>query len=82
MKTNHGIRSVGIETGNDGRITRLTASFGPHHYFTVSTTKKGRVRFRLCYKHHGFESDASEVNGDLEKIIETIRKAHPKTTVD
>jgi len=40
------------------------------------------VSFVLVATHHGFKADASEVDGELERIIEEVRRAHPETTVD
>ena len=38
--------------------------------------------FVLVATHHGFRADASEVDGELERIIEEIRHAHPDAEVD
>jgi hypothetical protein len=41
-----------------------------------------RVRFVLGATHHGFIADASEVDGELERVVNEIRRAHPDLTVD
>jgi hypothetical protein len=32
--------------------------------------------------HHGFKADASEVDGDLERLINEVREEHPEMAVD
>ena len=43
---------------------------------------QGKVSFVLVATHHGFKADASEVSGELERIIEEVRRVHPETAVD
>ena len=45
-------------------------------------TSGANVSFELVATHHGFKADASEVNGELERIIQEVRHAHPDTTLD
>ncbi|CAN5313338.1 hypothetical protein BH20ACT13_BH20ACT13_18410 [soil metagenome] len=40
------------------------------------------MSFTLAYTHHGFRADATEVSGELERIIDQVRAAHPEALVD
>ena len=42
----------------------------------------GAVTFVLEATHHGFKADASQVNGELEKIIYEVRGNHAADLVD
>jgi hypothetical protein len=42
----------------------------------------GAVTFVLGATHHGFKADASQVNGELEKIIYEVRGNHAANLVD
>ena len=75
------IRDLKIETNDAGRIVGVTVVFGPHHAVEIRNTKSG-VEFVLVATHHGFKADASEVNGQLEKIINEARRKHPELAVD
>ena len=60
---------------------RVKIAFGPHYFLEVSN-KGGRIQFVLGATHHGIKVDASAVGGELEKMIETLRKEFPKSKVD
>jgi len=60
---------------------QLKVNFGPH-YFVDIFEKDGKATFVLGATHHGFMVDASEVNGELEKIIYEVREGHPDKAVD
>ena len=55
--------------------------FGPH-YFVDVFEKDGKATFVVGATHHGFMADASEVGGELEKIVYEVRDRHPETAVD
>jgi len=68
-----------IMEGSQCQALRVT--FGPHHFVEIALVDTA-VRFRLGATHHGFEADASQVGSELEAIIEEVRQAHPKTSID
>jgi hypothetical protein len=70
------IDEVEIERDKQGGIESVRFAFGPH-YFVQVMRKKGRLELCLGATHHGFRSDASEVNGELERFVEEIKRAHP-----
>jgi hypothetical protein len=77
-----GIRSVEVERNANGNPTRVGIVFGPHYFLELRCAQSGAVSFILGATHHGFKADASEVAGQLEQIIEEVRRAHPDLTVD
>jgi hypothetical protein len=56
--------------------------FGPHYYVVLERRDDGKVNFILGATHHGFKADASEVGGELEELIQEIRRGHPQLVVD
>ena len=77
-----GIREVRVVKDNDGNYKRVRLVFGPHYFVNLDLEPSGKVSFVLGATHHGFKADASEVNGELEKIIYEIRTSHPENTAD
>lgn len=67
---NRGIRSVHERRSTlDGSIiTGVTVIFGPHFMLRVRE-EEGKVKFSIVATHHGIEADATEVGGDLDKLI-------------
>jgi len=80
IKTN--IRSVEIKKRQTGEYEEVRIIFGPHYFIDLRTQENGKIEFSLGATHHGFRVDASEVNGELEKIIELVRKLQPKLAFD
>ena len=76
------IRMLNIEKDDQGCITKIWFAFGPHYFVEVRQRGQGKVEFVLGATHHGFRVDASEVSGELEKLIEDIRGRYPDKTVD
>lgn len=76
-----GIRKVEAKQDTQGSYQHVRVTFGPH-YFVELSEKDGNVEFVLGATHHGFKADASEVGGELETIINEIRKANPDNAVD
>jgi hypothetical protein len=72
---------VHSETDANGEITLVRVRFGPHYLLEVRKAQRN-VSFELCYTHHGFKADASGVDGELERIIEEIRRTHPEASID
>ena len=77
----HNPITVVSETDAHGEVSFASIRFGPH--YVVEVRQDGaNVSFSLVYTHHGFSADASEVNGELECIINGVRSAHPEATMD
>lgn len=79
---NKGIRTVQIKKDSTGNYNHVRLVFGPHYFVELHRGAGGSVSFTLGATQHGFKADASELNGELEKIIEEIRRAHPNMKVD
>lgn len=77
-----GIRTVEADKDGDGSYVRVRVVFGPHHYVELNKDASGSVSFELGATHHGFKADASEVNGELEKIINSVRRDFPGNASD
>lgn len=77
------LKSIDVDVDRDaaGQVRRAKIRFGPHH--GVEIWKDGETTwFELVATHHGFKADASELNGQLERIINQIREANPDLAVD
>jgi type IV secretory pathway TrbF-like protein len=72
---------VDSEKNANGKVTVARIRFGPHYLVEVRKDR-GKVSCVLVATHHGFKADASEVSGELERIIEEVRRAHPDAIVD
>ena len=73
--------NVVSETNAYGEVSFASIRFGPH--YIVEVRQDGaKVSFSLVYTHHGFGADASEVNGELESIINDVRRTHPEAVID
>ncbi|MFH1033229.1 MAG: hypothetical protein V1806_01865 [Pseudomonadota bacterium] len=77
-----GIRTVDVTTNDVGDYKRVRLVFGPHYFVELQEQPDGKLIFCLGATHHGFKADASEIKGELERIIYDIRRAHPETIVD
>ena len=75
------IREVNIEKNEAGEYKKVRVVFGPHFMLEVTDTD-GKIEFSLVATHHGFRADASEVNGELETIINDVKKKHPGNEID
>lgn len=72
---------LAVERNDAGDIVNVGLRFGPH--FVVEVQQDGgTASFQLVYTHHGFLADASEPAGELEQIIEDVRRLRPETAVD
>lgn len=76
------IREPEIHRGKAGEVERLRIVFGPHYFMELDAGPEGSIELRLGATHHGFRADASEVNGQLERIISEVRDRHPDLLVD
>ena len=77
-----GIREIDIQKDENGKYKDVRIEFGPHYFLELHRGELGAVTFVLGATHHGFKADASEVDGELERFIGKIRKAHPNNLVD
>lgn len=71
-----------IELDEDGKIKRVYVVFGPHYFIDIMPNESGKLTLYLGATHHGFNANATEVGGELEKVIYEIREAHPELTID
>jgi hypothetical protein len=76
-----GIRQILTERDDDGSYKEVRIVFGPH-YFLELHDEGENLTFVLGATHHGFKAEASEVGGELEKLIYEIRESHPSNVVD
>jgi hypothetical protein len=77
----HNPIDVVSETDTKGEVRFASIRFGPH--YIVEVRQDGpKVSFSLVYTHHGFAADASEVNGELESIINEVRRTRPEAVID
>jgi hypothetical protein len=73
--------NVDYEKNANGDVEFAWIRFGPQ--YRVEVRRDGvKTSFTLVATHHGFEADASELSGELEGIIEEVRRAHPGATVN
>jgi len=77
----NGINTIEIKKDENGEYKNVQIGFGPHYFLKVYCGDRDTVTFELGVTHHGFKADASEVNGELERFINKIRKAYPKNMV-
>ena len=71
------IGEVEVEKDADGKVRAVRLAFGPH-YFVEIEREDGKVMFFVGATHHGIKADASEVNGELERFVEELKKKHPE----
>jgi hypothetical protein len=69
------------ETDEAGEVSYARVRFGPHYLLEVRC-EQGRTSLELCFTHHGFRADASELDGELEGVINEVRRRFPELVVD
>jgi hypothetical protein len=74
-----GILSADIVKGKSG-IEAVVVRLAPHHLVVITGGTKPTVS--LACTHHGFVAEAFELNGQLEQVINHVRKHFPKLRVD
>ena len=79
---NDGIRNPEITRDNNGQIVGVRVGFGPHYIVDLNRTDSGQIMLVLGATHHGFRADASKVGGQLEMLVDEIRRNHPETAID
>ncbi len=74
-----GILSVDVVKGKGG-VEVVVVRLAPHPLVVITGGAKPTVS--LACTHHGFEAEAFELNGQLEQVINHVRKHFPKLRVD
>ena len=74
-----GILSADVVKGKGG-VEVVVVRLAPHHLVVITGGAKPTVS--LACTHHGFEAEAFELNGQLEQVINHVRKHFPKLRVD
>ncbi len=74
---------IELQRGEDDKVTFSLGVKTQHSNHDESVDLKNNLpplirAILIDLKRHGFKADASEVGGDLEGIIDEIRKAHPE----
>ena len=77
--TASGILSADIVKGKGG-VEAVVVRLAPHYLVVITGGAKPTVS--LACTHHGFEAEAFELNGQLEQVINHVRKHFPKLRVD
>ena len=74
-----GILSADVVKAKGG-IEAVVVRLAPHHLVVITGGAKPTVS--LACTHHGFVAEAYELNGQLEQVINHVRKHFPKLRVD
>jgi len=77
--TASGILSADVVKGKGG-VEAVVVRLAPHYLVVITGGAKPTVS--LACTHHGFEAEAFELNGQLEQVINHVRKHFPKLRVD
>jgi len=65
----------------EGVVKSLQIKFGPHFYVNIDSMTD-KIIFNMGATHHGFTVDATKVDGELEKVINLVRKELPNKLQD
>jgi hypothetical protein len=72
------IREPEIKRDEQGNIIYVAIAFGPHYFVEIMPDENsGELTLYLGTTHHGFHATAIELNGQLEKLIDEVKLAHP-----
>ena len=74
-----GILTADVVKGKGG-IEAVVVRLAPHHLVVITGGAKPTVS--MACTHHGFVAEAFELNGQLEQVINHVRKHFPKLRVD
>ena len=77
--TASGILSADIVKGKGG-VEAVVVRLAPHYLIVITGGAKPTVS--MACTHHGFVAEAFELNGQLEQVINHVRKRFPKLRVD
>ena len=74
------IRSVLVEGDRQSGYKRVQVLFGTNYFLEV-VENEGKVEFLLGAHHTGFKADASELEGELQKLIRELEERHPENAL-
>ena len=74
-----GILSADIVKGKGG-VEAVVVRLAPHYLIVITGGAKPTVS--MACTHHGFVAEAFELNGQLEQVINHVRKHFPALRVD
>ena len=74
-----GILSADVVKGKGG-VEAVVVRLAPHYLIVITGGDKPTVS--MACTHHGFVAEAFELNGQLEQVINHVRKHFPKLRVD
>jgi hypothetical protein len=74
-----GILSADIVKGKGG-VEAVVVRVAPHYLIVITGGAKPTVS--MACTHHGFVAEAFELNGQLEQVINHVRKRFPELRVD
>ena len=77
--TASGILSADVVKGKGG-VEAVVVRVAPHYLIVITGGAKPKVS--MACTHHGFVAEAFELNGQLEQVINHIRKRFPELRVD
>ena len=77
--TASGILSADVVKGKGG-VEAVVVRLAPHYLIVITGGDKPTVS--MACTHHGFVAEAFELNGQLEQVINHVRKRFPKLRVD
>jgi len=77
--TSPGILSADVVKGKGG-VEAVVVRLAPHYLIVITGGAKPTVS--MACTHHGFVAEAFELNGQLEQVINHVRKRFPKLRVD
>ena len=77
--TASGILSADVVKGKGG-VEAVVVRLAPHYLIVITGGAKPTVS--MACTHHGFVAEAFELNGQLEQVINYVRKRFPKLRVD
>ena len=74
-----GILSADVVKGKGG-VEAVVVRLAPHYLIVITGGDKPTVS--MACTHHGFVAEAFELNGQLEQVINHVRKRFPELRVD
>jgi len=82
MELRGNIREVNITRDKEtGRYRHVRLVFGRHHYINLEENE-GRVTVEIGATHHGVVFNATNVGGELDRVIDRLRNDFPGNVTD
>jgi len=76
------IREINITRDKEsGQYQHVRIVFGRHHYINLKEEDK-QVTLEIGATHHGVVFDATKVGGELDGVIDRLRKDFPRNVTD